>query len=129
LGICTSIYEKEEKLENPKSHEILSDYQELGKKYFEEKVLLKVFVAQAVLWFFMADIVVGSFRIPDWSNIFNESQFFNDGTVAIFIAVFLLILPSKVQPGTFLMDWKAAEEIPWEIILLFGGGFALTSGF
>jgi sodium-dependent dicarboxylate transporter 2/3/5 len=27
------------------------------------------------------------------------------------------------------MDWKAAEEIPWEIILLFGGGFALASGF
>jgi sodium-dependent dicarboxylate transporter 2/3/5 len=27
------------------------------------------------------------------------------------------------------MDWKAAEDIPWEIILLFGGGFALASGF
>lgn len=27
------------------------------------------------------------------------------------------------------MDWKTAENIPWEIILLFGGGFALASGF
>ena len=27
------------------------------------------------------------------------------------------------------MDWKTAEKIPWEIILLFGGGFALASGF
>ena len=27
------------------------------------------------------------------------------------------------------MDWKTAESIPWEIILLFGGGFALASGF
>lgn len=27
------------------------------------------------------------------------------------------------------MDWKAAEEITWGIILLFGGGFALASGF
>ena len=109
--------------------EILSEYQELGKKSFEEKVLLVAFVALAVLWFFRADIVVGLFRIPGWSNIFNEPQFFNDGTVAIFIAVLLFIIPSKAQPGTFLMDWKAAEEIPWEIILLFGGGFALASGF
>jgi len=41
----------------------------------------------------------------------------------------LFIIPSKEKPGTFLMDWKAAEAIPWEIILLFGGGFALASGF
>jgi len=27
------------------------------------------------------------------------------------------------------MDWKTAEDIPWGIILLFGGGFALASGF
>ena len=27
------------------------------------------------------------------------------------------------------MTWKTAEKIPWEIILLFGGGFALATGF
>ena len=27
------------------------------------------------------------------------------------------------------MDWKTAEKLPWEIILLFGGGFALANGF
>jgi len=110
-------------------NEILSDYLKLGKKNFEEKVLLIAFVALALLWFFRADIVVGEIKIPGWSNLFNYPQFFNDGTVAIFVAVILFMVPSKTQPGTFLMDWKAAEEIPWEIILLFGGGFALASGF
>ena len=61
--------------------------------------------------------------------MFSNPKFINDGTVAIFMALLLFIIPSKKEKGTFLMDWKAAEDIPWEIILLFGGGFALASGF
>jgi sodium-dependent dicarboxylate transporter 2/3/5 len=29
----------------------------------------------------------------------------------------------------FLLDWKTAVTIPWDIIILFGGGFALARGF
>jgi sodium-dependent dicarboxylate transporter 2/3/5 len=109
--------------------EINHKYFELGQKSFEEKALLIAFISLALLWFFRADIIVGSLRIPGWSNLFNQPQFLNDGTVAIFVAIILFLIPSKAKPGTFLMDWKAAEAIPWEIILLFGGGFALASGF
>lgn len=112
-----------------KKEEIAEAYLKLGRKGFEEKVLLIAFAGLALLWFFRADIVIGSFTIPGWSGLFNQPQFFNDGTVAILVAVILFVIPSKSTPGTFLMDWKAAEEIPWEIILLFGGGFALASGF
>ena len=120
---------RKNKLKSLSRKEISYEYLRLGVKTFEEKALLIAFVSLAVLWFFRADIVVGAFRIPGWSNWFNQPEFFNDGTVAIFVAVLLFIIPSKTSPGTFLMDWKAAEEIPWEIILLFGGGFALASGF
>ncbi|MCX2720028.1 SLC13 family permease [Lentiprolixibacter aurantiacus] len=112
-----------------RKEEIAEAYLKLGSKGFEEKVLLVAFAGLALLWFFRADIVLGSFTIPGWSGLFNQPEFFNDGTVAILVAVILFIIPSKSSPGTFLMDWKAAEEIPWEIILLFGGGFALASGF
>lgn len=27
------------------------------------------------------------------------------------------------------MDWKTAQKLPWNIVLLFGGGFALALGF
>ena len=27
------------------------------------------------------------------------------------------------------MDWETAQKIPWNIVLLFGGGFALALGF
>jgi sodium-dependent dicarboxylate transporter 2/3/5 len=109
--------------------EIQQAYDDLGKRTYEEKVLLVVFISLALLWFFRADIVIGSFRIPGWSNVFAQPQLLNDGTVAIFVAILLFVIPSKQQPGTFLMDWKTATDIPWDIILLFGGGFALASGF
>lgn len=109
--------------------EIAADYAALGKKSYEEKVLLLVFIGLALLWFFRADIALGAFRLPGWSNLFGNPSYLNDGTVAIFVSVLLFIIPSKQEPGKFLMNWKVAEDIPWEIILLFGGGFALASGF
>ncbi len=108
---------------------IIDEYKLLGRWQYEEKVLAVVFVLLMLLWFFRADIVLGSFTIYGWSGLFANPTFFNDGTVAIFMAVILFIIPSKAQPHQFIMDWKTAESIPWDIILLFGGGFALASGF
>ncbi len=101
----------------------------LGKISYEEKVLGLVFIALALLWFFRADIAIGSLHIPGWSRIFPHPGYLNDGTVAIVMAIILFLIPSKQNKGKYLMDWKAAEDIPWEIILLFGGGFALALGF
>lgn len=120
---------RKNKLKSLSREEIINEYKALGKKQFEEKVILILFIGLAFLWFFRADIVIGSIHIPGWSNLFDQPQLFNDGTVAILVAILLFLIPSKQEPGTFLMDWKAAEAIPWEIILLFGGGFALASGF
>jgi len=112
--------------------DIEKDYKQLGKPSYEEKVILFLFVTMALLWFFRNDLDLGSFTIPGWSKIFNYHSFLNDGTVAIFIGVLLFIIPSgsvgKQQHKYRLMTWKDAEFLPWEIILLFGGGFALASG-
>ncbi len=108
---------------------ILNEYKALGKWTYEQKILGVLFVILGLLWFFRADIVLGSFTIHGWANIFKNPTYFNDGTVAIFIATILFLIPSKSKKKTYLMDWKTAENIPWEILLLFGGGFALASGF
>ncbi len=102
---------------------------ELGKMSFEEKIVMVNFVLVAFLWLFRSNIQIGSFTIPGWSSIFPESKYINDGTVAIIIAIFLFILPARGKPGERIMNWKTAEKLPWNIILLFGGGFALASGF
>lgn len=111
------------------NHDISRAYQSLGPMRFEERTLLVAFIVLACLWFMRADITIGSFTLPGWARLFPYPQYFNDGTTAIFISIILFLIPSRSTPGTYLMDWKTAEEIPWDIILLFGGGFALASGF
>jgi solute carrier family 13 (sodium-dependent dicarboxylate transporter), member 2/3/5 len=101
----------------------------MGPMKFEEKVVFTNFVLIAFLWLFRADIQLGWFTIRGWANIFPFSNYINDGTVAIIIAVLLFVLPSKTEGTNRIMNWKTAEKIPWNIILLFGGGFALASGF
>lgn len=108
---------------------ILREKAALGPMSYEEKIISLLFILLALLWFFRSDIEIGFVHIKGWSNLFGQPSYFNDGTVAIFIAVILFLIPSRQQKAAFLMDWKAAEDIPWEIILLFGGGFALASGF
>jgi len=108
---------------------INTEYHNLGKWSYEEVILSFVFVIMALLWFFRVDIKIGSFTIYGWSNLFEHPKYFNDGTVAILMATSLFLIPSKKKKGKFLMNWKTAKKLPWEIILLFGGGFALATGF
>lgn len=102
---------------------------EIGPMSYEEKVVFINFISVAILWLFRADLNFGWFTIPGWAQIFPFSEYINDGTVAIFIAVLLFVLPSRAENTRRIMNWKTAENIPWHIILLFGGGFALASGF
>ena len=105
------------------------EHSRLGPWVQEQKIIAFLFVLLALLWFGRANIDVGFFTLPGWSNLFDNPKYLNDGTVAICIAILLFLIPSKNSKDTFIMDWKTAESIPWEIILLFGGGFALASGF
>ena len=46
------------------------------------------------------------------------------------ILTFIIPVHSNQEGKTiFLMDWDHAVKVPWGILILFGGGFALASGF
>jgi len=105
------------------------EYRKLGPSSMEEKIIFADFLILALLWLSRSGIALGSFKIPGWSSLFNEPAFINDGTVAIAMSVILFVIPSKSQKGKRLMDWATASKLPWNIILLFGGGFALATGF
>ena len=105
------------------------EYNALGKAKFEEKIVFTLFIILALLWIFRSGFSIQSFVVPGWSELFKTPQYINDGTVAIFIALLLFIIPSRSEKGERIMNWKTANKIPWNIVLLFGGGFALAKGF
>ncbi len=105
------------------------EYKKLGKASYEEKVVLVLFVIMATLWTFRLGIQFDKFSIPGWSSLFKNPEYINDSTVAIFMAILLFSIPSKSKTGGQLMDWATAKKLPWDIVLLFGGGFALAKGF
>jgi len=114
----------------PGKNIIQKEYKDLGKTSYEERLVLILFIALALLWLFRRPIHLGELNIPGWSDLFKHPKWITDGNIAIIIGILLFIIPAKNKTkSSFLMDWHTAERIPWGIILLFGGGFALASGF
>jgi sodium-dependent dicarboxylate transporter 2/3/5 len=103
-------------------------YEALGPAGYEEKIVLADFVLLALLWLSRSGINLGSLNIPGWSSWFKHPEYLNDGTVAIGMAIVLFFIPSKDKKKR-IMDWATTAKLPWNIVLLFGGGFALATGF
>ncbi|MBN2010422.1 DASS family sodium-coupled anion symporter [candidate division KSB1 bacterium] len=101
----------------------------LGKISKAEKLTFAIFIFTAAGWIFRKNIVIGSLTIPGWSDVLGIASYVNDATVAILAAVLLFITPVDLNKGTFLLNWKTASQIPWGILILFGGGIALAGGF
>ncbi|MBU1101490.1 MAG: SLC13 family permease [Bacteroidetes bacterium] len=110
---------------------IRDERNKLGAMTREEKLVAIVFASTALLWMLRADLNLGSFSLPGWSNLIPFPELVDDGTVAILMSIILFMLPAKSngENGGSLLGLETFKKIPWDIILLFGGGFALARGF
>ena len=116
----------------------------LGRLRGPELTMAIVFLATALLWMTRSiplghDVNYGwAARIESWLSAgdgtphrFNAA-YIHDASVALFMAVLCFILPAgrtaEGQPRR-LMNWQTAQRLPWGILLLFGGGFAIAAGF
>lgn len=117
------------KLALPSREIFLTEYRKLGRMSFEEKIVLADFVLLAFLWLFRKPVEVGGFTLPGWSSLLPVPAYIDDGTVSIAMALILFLIPSRSRPGQRVMDWKTAVGLPWGIVILFGGGFALAYAF
>lgn len=90
-----------------------SEMERLGKISRPELMVATVFMLVALLW--ITRPLVEPF-IPGLS----------DASIAIFGALLLFLIPVNLKKSRFLMRWRDAEEIPWGVLILFGGGLSLA---
>lgn len=108
---------------------IANRLRELGPMSRGELVVLIVWVLTALCWIFREDLKLGLFTVPGWSRVLSHPGFANDGTVAVAFALLLFFIPIDRKRGVYALDWEWAQRIPWGVLLLFGGGFAIAKGF
>ncbi|WP_422106294.1 SLC13 family permease [Winogradskyella sp.] len=97
---------------------IKKQLEELGQMSYQERMVLIVFVSTAFLW------ITRKYLIEPFMGGTS------DALIAVLGAIVLFVIPSGNKSHRIgLIDWRTAETIPWGILLLFGGGLALASGF
>jgi len=96
---------------------IRSELSALGPMSRGERVVAIVFAAAAAGWIFRK-------QIAGWTGLP-----VSDTIVALIAAGVLFAWPVSRSKGQFALDWSAARNVPWGVLLLFGGGLALAGGF
>lgn len=100
----------------------------LGRLTFEERVVFATFLAFVVLVVTRADVVFGDATVRGWASRIGVGNRLGDGAVAIGAALVLFFVPARSRAG-FVLEAPAIGRLPWDIVLLFGGGFALAEAF
>ena len=97
---------------------------QLGAFTIPERRVVIVFCFVAFFWIFRQAF------IQDLS-VFGFKPFtgLTDHIIAVAGAIALFAIPSgsNREPGTRLLDWSTAVTIPWDILLLFGGGLSMAA--
>ncbi|MDN5217320.1 DASS family sodium-coupled anion symporter [Fulvivirgaceae bacterium BMA12] len=89
----------------------------LGKISREEIAVAVVFAITALCWIMRQPLnnLIGT-------NVLNDTIIAMAGGVAMFI------LPVNIKKGEYLVDWESTKNLPWGILILFGGGICLARG-
>nr|XP_020495035.1 solute carrier family 13 member 2-like [Labrus bergylta] len=118
---------------------IKNQYKNLGRMSFAEACVLVIFTLLVLLWF-----TRDPGFMPGWATVlFNkEKTYVTDGTVAILMSSLFFCIPSKLpscsrksedgasaEAVSPLLSWDIVhKKMPWNIVLLLGGGFAMAQG-
>ncbi|KAM3833672.1 solute carrier family 13 member 4 [Vipera latastei] len=139
---CSISKKKKTKREEMSEKRIQEEYEKLGNISYPEMMTAFFFILMALLWFTREPGFV-----PGWSSFFEQKGYRTDATVSVFLGFLLFLIPAKkpsfgkkakghvnnksmdVNSGESIITWKDFEKtMPWEIVVLVGGGYALAAG-
>ncbi len=106
---------------------IKDELQALGKITTGERRVLFVAALMVLGWVWKDDLALGSFTIPGWVGLIGLKGYIHDSTIAMAGALILFAMPDG--KGNRLITWKEASQVPWGVVMIVGGGYALASGF
>lgn len=111
------IYPNRLSVEGDSTKEIQEELSKLGPMRRAEKQVAVVFFMAIFLW-------ITRIYIADWLPGITLS----DTGISMLAAFVLFAIPLSFGSGTFVLHWKDTKELPWGILILFGGGLALATG-
>ncbi|KAM8979507.1 solute carrier family 13 member 4 isoform X1 [Sarcophilus harrisii] len=138
---CSLSKKKKTKREELSERRIQAEYEKLGDISYPEMVTGFFFILMTLLWFTREPGFV-----PGWDSFFEKKGYRTDATVSVFLGFLLFLIPAKkpcfgkkdkdsgesredsmeMEP---IITWKDFQKtMPWEIVILVGGGYALASG-
>uniref|UniRef100_A0A8B9D398 Solute carrier family 13 member 4 n=1 Tax=Anser cygnoides TaxID=8845 RepID=A0A8B9D398_ANSCY len=138
---CSVSKKKKTKREEMSERRIQEEYKKLGNVSYPEMVTGFLFILMTLLWFTREPGFV-----PGWSSFFEKKGYRTDATVSVFLGFLLFLIPAKkpcfgktekgdVERSTNIntldpiITWKDFQKtMPWEIVVLVGGGYALAAG-
>lgn len=128
--VLTKIVFRPEVDEIPGGKEMIrEEYRSLGAMRTPEKRVALIFLTAIFFWVavpFIAGIGVVQEYLPFLTSI-------SDTQVAVAAAVACFIVPAEKRRDNprsrALLGWSASREIPWGLLLLFGGGLSLSAMF
>ena len=119
--LLTKVLFKPEIDEIPGGRKLIDDeLAKLGTTSAGERRVLVIFVLAALAWVFVP-------LVTDWVGA--DTPPITDAGIAMAVGVLLFLLPAGAARGVRLLDWDSALRLPWGVLLLFGGGLALSAQF
>lgn len=128
--VLTKIVYRPEVNQLPGGEELIRDeLTKLGRMTTPERRVAWIFALAIFFWVFVPFIAL----IPWLAEAAPFLGTIDDAQVAMAAAIACFLVPARRRrddpTGAPLLRWSAAKEIPWGLLLLFGGGLSLSAMF
>ncbi|XP_026002133.1 solute carrier family 13 member 4 isoform X2 [Astatotilapia calliptera] len=138
---CSLSKKRKTRREMLSERRIHEEYAKLGPISYPEVVTGVFFILMTLLWFTREPGFV-----PGWTSLFEKKGYRTDATVSVLLGFLLFLIParrpfssssccknsdddSESDPLAPMITWKDFQRLmPWEIVILVGGGYALAAG-